>query len=66
MSLTQQDNHWFDKRSSLTKEQTATVDAAFEAVGQSLKLDGIQPAMDDRAAALEGALIRYMLESNSR
>jgi hypothetical protein len=63
MSLTQQDGHWFDKRSSLTTEQTATVNAAFEAVTQSLKLDGIQPAMDDRAAALEGALIRYMLES---
>jgi hypothetical protein len=63
MTLTSQERKNLDLCELLRRYETEAVDEAFETVAAVLETHGVVPAMDDRAAALKAALVRYVFES---
>jgi hypothetical protein len=64
MSLTTQDREWFDKRTEeLGEAHDGIVEDIVEEVRSMMLGRGLHPANDDSAAAFEGAVARYIIES---
>lgn len=65
MSLSREDAAAMDRREQLTAQETKVVDSTFVAVFAIAKEYGVPLAGDDRAAAVEAAIIRWIEASRS-
>lgn len=64
MSLTRSESELMDAREGkLNAAERALIDRTFDALYDCAKERGIKLAKDDRAAALEAALVRFILSS---
>jgi hypothetical protein len=63
--LTRQDREWFDRMEALPAEQREAITRIGLAISAELRGLGINPANDDRAASLDAALARYLIESQA-
>lgn len=61
--LTTQDQQWFGFRGELTAPESEIVDDTLDHLRDAMKESGLTPSNDDRAASLEAALVRYMIEA---
>ncbi len=64
MPMTKQDLQWFELRDKLPPAQKQAVEAAFQAATDAVRGAGLKADMSDVAASLEGAIIRFVQESN--
>lgn len=63
MSLNQEERAWMDRRDELTSDEASLVDECLRDVLTNGDVYEIPLATDDRAAHLESAMIRYVIES---
>jgi hypothetical protein len=64
MSLTPEERALMEKfETELTRDERAVVEDTISDFRASMRDCGLTPANDDRAACLEAALVRYILES---
>jgi len=61
--LTTQDIQWFDFRRELNDTESTIVEHAMDDLRAALTDAGIKAPNDDRAASLEAALVRYLIEA---
>jgi hypothetical protein len=64
MSMTLSESRLMSHRDSMAPAHKAAIDAAFSDMAHALRSCGLKTAMDDRAAAVEAAIVRYVLASN--
>lgn len=66
MSLTSDESHLMERRETeLNDSEREAIHNAFKEFDTSLRNIGINPARDDRAARLEAAMVRFILESRT-
>lgn len=63
MTLSAQAREYMDKRDMLTKIESELIDYTFTCMREIAEEDGIRAATDDRAAELEAAMIKFILDS---
>lgn len=63
MTITREESELLDKLVELTLEESNVVSESMRETYNIAMLYGLKPAYDDRAARLEAALIRFLLES---
>lgn len=63
MSITRDESEWMDKRDELSEAEKNVIDRTFTTLEEGCKEAGIPAAIDDRAASLEAAMIKYLFES---
>lgn len=64
MTITTNESQLLEQRDSMAPGHQAAVDAAFSDMCAALRACGLRTATDDRAAAVEAAIVRYVLASN--
>ncbi|CAG9229874.1 hypothetical protein PSP6_540008 [Paraburkholderia tropica] len=64
MTITTQESRLLEHRDSMAPGHKAAIDAAFSDMCAALRACGLRTATDDRAAAVEAAIVRYVLGSN--
>ena len=65
MSLSPADRIYFEKRDTdLNDAQRAVITETFNALYDAAKARGVKVAMDDRAAKLEAAIVKFLLDSD--
>lgn len=62
MPLTAQDRQWFDRQAELTAAENQVRERLCNASFDELNHAGLTPRGDDRAASLEAAIIRWLIE----
>jgi hypothetical protein len=64
MSLTRSESELLEAREGeLNDAERGVIDATFDALEEAAKVRGVKLARDDRVAALEAALVRFLLAS---
>lgn len=64
MSLTRTESEFMkDREEKLNDAERAVINVTFDALYEAAKSRGVKLAHDDRAAALEAALVRFVLAS---
>jgi hypothetical protein len=64
MSLTRTESEFMkDREEKLNDAERAVINVTFDAIYAAAKVRGVKLANDDRAAALEAALTRFILAS---
>jgi len=63
MSITRDESALMDKRDDLSNAEKEVIDATFDELYHVAEFEQVNAAKDDRAAALEAALIRFILDS---
>lgn len=63
MSLTRDESAWMDKRDELSEAEKEIIDESIKTLEAGCRTAGIPAAIDDRAASLEAAMIKYLFES---
>lgn len=61
--LTDQDRAWMARRDELTPAEAEVVESAWKQIRDDMKFEGLTPALNDTAASLEAAMVRYLIES---
>lgn len=61
--ITEQDRKWFDQRYEITEAEEAVIDQTFAHLYSEASHMGVKTSGDDRAASLEAALVRFIIES---
>jgi hypothetical protein len=64
MSLTRSESELLEAREGeLNDAERGVIDATFDALEEAATIRGVKLARDDRVAALEAALVRFLLAS---
>ena len=63
MTLSTLDRHYMDQRETLTQVERDFIDNCFHLLYDNAKRLRVPTAKDDRAASLEAAFIRFVIES---
>lgn len=63
MTLSTEARKYMDMRDSLSDDELITIEAVFEEIYTDAELFGFPAAKDDRAAELEAALIKFIIDS---
>jgi hypothetical protein len=63
MTLSAEARYYIGKRETLSVSETDIVDEAFRTLYRECRYLGIPAATDDRAAELEAAMIKFILDS---
>lgn len=63
MSLSEQARHYMAKRDELSDQETALLNLTFDSLYTDAKTLQVPAAIDDRAAELEVAIVKFIIES---
>jgi hypothetical protein len=62
-TMTDQDRRWMGRQDELTPDEKEVVDATWKNLREEMQYYNLKPQFNDIAASLEGAMVRYLIES---